>query len=346
MNTEWQNYLLNSQAVIKNHCVSDFGNFSTELLAAESATVIADLSHWGLLQFSGDDAKTFLQNQLSCDVREIDLKTAKYGSYCTSKGRILANFIVWQRGDDLFMQLPVSLVCAIQKRLSLYVLRAKVKITDCSDEWVRLGIAGSNTIALIHGIANSIVDFVYPMQIQHSEKFSVLFLSQNRAEVITTLENAQAIWDQLSQHARPVGINCWNWLEIRAGIPIILPETQEMFLPQMINLDAIGGVSFKKGCYPGQEIVARTQYLGKLKRRMQLVHIATNEMIKPGDALYSADMGDQSSGNIVNVEPSPHGGFDALAVVQQSSTNVSEVHCHSLNGPEMEFQPLPYSLPA
>lgn len=345
MNTEWQNHLLDRQAIIKNHCVFDFGNFSAELLAAETTTVMTDLSHWGLLQFSGDDAQAFLQNQLSCDIREIGLNAANYGSYCTPKGRVLANFIVWQRESDLFMQLPASLLSAVQKRLSLYVLRAKVKITNCSDTWIRFGIAGANAITLIRDIENSVNDFAYPMQLQHSEKFSALYLSQNRAEIITTIENAQATWNQLSQHARPVGANCWNWLEIRAGIPNILPETQEMFLPQMINLDAIGGVSFKKGCYPGQEIVARTQYLGKLKRRMRLVHIATTETIAAGDALYSMDMNDQLSGNIVNAEPSPHGGFDALAVVQLSSIDANEIHCLSTQGPVLEFQSLPYSLP-
>ncbi|WMJ07361.1 folate-binding protein YgfZ [Nitrosomonas sp. sh817] len=346
MNTEWQNYLTKHSAVVKDDSVIHFGDSAAELLATETTTVISDLSHRGLIQFSGGDAKAFLQSQLSCDIYEIGLGTAKYGSYCTPKGRVLANFIVWQHGNELFMQLPVSMLHAIQKRLSLYVLRAKVTITDCSDQWIRFGIAGPDAIALVQEADNSLNDFSGPMCMQHTEKLSILYHSINRVEIITTVENAQILWDRLARHARPVGFSCWDWLEIQAGIPAILPETQEMFLPQMINLDAIGGVSFKKGCYPGQEIVARTQYLGKLKRRMQLVHVAANSAITAGDALYSVETGDQSSGNIVNAAPSPQGGFDALAVVQCSSDDASEIHCHSLQGPVLEFRSLPYPLPA
>jgi len=125
---------------------------------------------------------------------------------------------------------------------------------------------------------------------------------------------------------------------------MILSETQDEFLPQMINLDSIGGISFKKGCYPGQEIVARTQYLGKLKRRMFLAHISTTEAIRAGDALYSSDMDDQSSGNILNVAVSPNGGFDVLAVIQQSSVDSNEIHWRSLSGPVLEIKALPYSV--
>lgn len=346
MNTEWQKFLMNYHAVVNDNSIVHFGNCSAELLATATTAVICDLSHQGLIRFSGDDAKSFLQSQLSCDIREIDLTSAKYGSYCSPKGRVLANFVIWQRHDDLFMQLPVSLLSAIQKRLSLYVLRSKVTVTDCSNEWIRFGVAGSDAAALIRNTGDAIEDFAGPMRTQHTEKFSIIHYSRNRAEVIATFAHAQVLWNHLIQHAKPVGARCWDWLEMQAGIPTILPQTQELFLPQMINLDVTGGVSFKKGCYPGQEIVARTQYLGKLKRRMQLAHIATNAAITAGDALYSQETGDQSCGNIVNVAPSPQGGLDALAVVQHNSDNTDDIHCHSLQGPILEFRSLPYPLPA
>ena len=345
MNSAWQTFLCNHRAVIENYHVIHFGDSAAELQDTPSATVMTDLSHHSLIRFSGEDAKTFLQSQLTCDIQEINPHKAQYGSYCTPKGRILATFLLWQQGEDFLMQLPASLAAAIQKRLAMYVLRAKVKITDASDDLIRIGIASPDAFALIANITGSPSSSIQSLQVTHDKEISFLYLSQQRIELITTLENAPELWNRLSQHAKTAGAGCWDWLTIASGIPVILPETQEMFLPQMINLDAIGGVSFKKGCYPGQEIVARTQYLGKLKRRMFLAHISTAQTITAGDALYSNDMEDQSSGNIVNAALSPHGGFDVLAVIQQSSVETCRIHWQSLQGPALEIKSLPYPLP-
>lgn len=347
MHATWLTYLKNHHAVVKDHYVAHFGDIPAELNDMQAGTpIMADLSHYGLIQFSGSDAPGFLQSQLSCDVREINPQKAQYGSYCTSKGRILASFLLWQKGDDYLMQLPASLGASIQKRLLLYILRARVQITDASGTLVRIGIRGQNATALIEEITGSKLNSDQPMSVIHAEKISVLCLSQHRMELMTPIGNAPIIWEHLARYARPVGASCWDWLDIQSGIPMILPETQEEFLPQMVNLDAIGGVSFKKGCYPGQEIVARTQYLGKLKRRMFLAHLSTNEAVKVGDELYSIDMNDQSSGKIVNAVPSPSGGFDVLAVIQQSSVDTHQIHWQSLNGPILEIKLLSYSLNA
>ncbi|NBQ69719.1 MAG: folate-binding protein [Nitrosomonadaceae bacterium] len=346
MNPAWQTFLRDRHAVIENDGVVHFGNITTELQVTATSTVMADLSHHSVIRFSGEDAKTFLQNQLSCDIREINPNQAQYGSYCTPKGRILATFLLWQHHDDLLMQLPAGLSAAIQKRLTMYVLRAKVRLTDASNDLIRIGIAGPDAAMLIKDVTGLAYHCDHPLQVAHDGVLSALCLAPQRIELITPVENAPVLWQRLHQQAKPVGADCWNWLDIESGIPVILPETQEMFLPQMVNLDAIGGVSFKKGCYPGQEIVARTQYLGKLKRRMFLAHIGSAQTIKAGDALYSSDMEDQSSGNIVNAAPSPQGGFDVLAVIQQSSIDTGEIHWQSLQGPTLEIKPLPYSVPA
>ncbi|MBI2289829.1 MAG: folate-binding protein YgfZ, partial [Betaproteobacteria bacterium] len=142
--------------------------------------------------------------------------------------------------------------------------------------------------------------------------------------------------------AAPVGPAVWDWLDIRAGIPFITPATQDQFVPQMANLDAIGGVSFNKGCYPGQEIVARMHYLGRLKQRMYLASVAADEAPQPGDKLYSADTGEQSCGMIVNAAAAPDGGFDMLAVMQIESAQRGEVHWKSPDGPRLKFSDLPY----
>ena len=342
MNLAWQTYLQSHNAAIEDDCVAHYGDASTELRSTHSKTILADLSHFGLIHFSGEDASTFLQGQLSCDVRKIDPYTAQYGSYCTPKGRMLASFLIWNNGGEYFMQIPATLHVTIEKRLSMFVLRSKVKLADDSNILVRIGIAGNRAAEAIKetfGTAPS-----PHLGVIYGEHESILCLAQNRFEIIATPEHAPKLWKHLRKYAVPVGKSCWEWLEIKAGIPIITPATQEQFIPQMANLEAIGGISFQKGCYPGQEIVSRTQYLGKLKRRMYLANLHTTELVTAGDELYSDDMEEQSSGMIVNAAPSPDGGYDVLAVIQINSVKAGKIYWKTLDGPTLEIMPLPYLL--
>jgi tRNA-modifying protein YgfZ len=305
-----------------------------------------------LIQFAGEDAQSFLQGQLTCDVSKAGspaAAVATYGGYCNPKGRMLASFLLWRdNSGGYLMQLPSALRAGIQKRLAMYTLRAKITLAaDASDSFVRMGVAGCHAKALIQGVLGEISPL--PLGVRQGERGSVISLSEERFELIIAHKNAVAVWQGLTKRARPVGAVCWDWLNIRAGIPVILPETQEQFVPQMLNLDAIGGVSFQKGCYPGQEIVARTQYLGKIKRRTYLAGIKVEPgsaamPIRAGDELFCADMGDQSSGTVVNAAPSPGGGYDVLAVLQISSAEASEIHWTSPDGPALEIVPLPYAV--
>lgn len=346
MNLTWQNYLQDQHAVIENGCVTHFGNPVEELEYTKSGTVIVDLSQLGVIRFSGEDAPTFLQGQLSCDVNNVNEQLAQYGSYCTPKGRMLASFLLWKSHDGYLMQLPIALGASIQKRLSMFVMRAKVKLTDSSDSLIRIGLAGNGSVALIEAILGMELALDWPLGMMQGRSFSIIRLAQHRFELITSIEEAPTLWSHLAKCAKPVGAACWDWLEIRAGIAVILPVTQEQFIPQMTNLDVIGGVSFKKGCYPGQEIVARTQYLGKIKRRMYLAHIPTAAVVMAGDELFSAEMAEQSCGKIVNSMPSPNGGVDVLAVIQIKSIDAGSIHWQRLDGPMLEIIPLPYSLTA
>jgi folate-binding protein YgfZ len=344
MNPAWQTYLQSRNAAIQDDRVVHYGNSAAELASVGSGTVIVDLSHFGLIGFSGEDAESFLQGQLSCDVRLTKHSAAVYGSYCNPKGRMLASFLLWHDKSQYVMQLPAVLQAAIRKRLSMYVLRAKVKLADMGDTLIRIGVAGSNADTLIGRVLGRIPDRDSGMI--HTEKGSVLRLGQDRFELILALEQGAEVWGRLNEDSVPVGASVWDWLQIKAGIPIILPATQEQFIPQMANLDAIGGISFQKGCYPGQEIVARTQYLGKIKRRMYLANIepATSESpVKAGDELFGADMGEQSIGMVVNATASPYGGVDMLAVIQASSVEGGKVRWKTLDGPVLEIMPLPYS---
>ncbi|MEO7320373.1 MAG: folate-binding protein, partial [Nitrosospira sp.] len=268
MNPTWESYLQSRNAVIQDGRVVNYGNTATELESMRFGTVLADLSHFGLIHFLGDDAQPFLQGQLSCDVRAVnpsaDGATAIYGSYCNPKGRMLASFLMWHDSGGYVMQLPSELRAAIQKRMSMYVLRAKLKLGDSSDTLVRFGLAGNHAAELVRGVLGTVPRA--PFDVIHARPGSAICLERDRFELVMVPEAAPAMWKHLSMEARPVGAACWDWLEIKAGIPVITAVTQEQFVPQMVNLEAIGGVSFQKGCYPGQEIVARAQYLGKIKR--------------------------------------------------------------------------------
>lgn len=344
MIASWQQTLEAHGATIIDGSVTVFGEADAERTQAANGPIVADLSHLNAIQFTGDDAQTFLQGQLSNDVRLLDGTNTQLTSYNTPKGRMLANGLLWLNAPDSYvLQLPASLRAAIQKRLTMFVMRAKVKVTDVSDDWVRVGIGGLGAEAALAKVAGVLPSDVHGMT--QSSFGSVLRLPGDHYELLIAPDQASNIWEKLLQQAKPVGTSCWDDLLIRAGIPTILPATQEQFVAQMLNYELIGGVNFKKGCYPGQEIVARTQYLGKPKRRMYLAHIAGADAPLPGDELYSADLPEQATGMIVNAAPATQGGFDVLAVIQISSATGNDVHLKSQQGPQLILQALPYSVP-
>ena len=352
MNPDWQTFLTLQGATLatdaEHHAiVQHFGNQAAELAATApneaGSTVLCDLSQYATLRVGGVDAQSFLQNLLSNDIREVSATQAQWSSFNTAKGRMLATFLIWRDGDDYLLQLPVSLAGALCKKLSMYVLRAKVRITP--DECISLGLSGSDAAKLLQHIEVP----AQPLAVSITENLTVIRLGEMRFQLSTTPEHAPALWQTLTT-AKPVGSPCWDWLTVRAGIPVILPQTQEQFVPQMANLDLIGAINFKKGCYPGQEIVARMHYLGKLKRRMYLAHLDLNHLEsdiapQPGDEVFSADMGSQASGMIANVAAAPGGGYDVLAVMQSVSHDSQTVHLGSLLGAPLIFESLPYPLP-
>lgn len=344
MNQDWQNFIVQQDAQIHDGVIQHFGNLQDELLAARDGTVLCDLSQFSTLKVSGEEAQNFLQNLLSNDISAVNGKTAQLSSFNSAKGRMLATFLIWCQGADYYLQLHHSLAAAMHKKLSMYILRAKVKISDASDELVCLGLSGKEAASLIEHHLSVSLEQDWAMA-QH-EDIRAVRIAADRYQLNTTPQQAVAIWNKLAVTAKPAGSICWDWLNIRAGIPVITLATQEQFVLQMTNLDLLGGVSFKKGCYPGQEIVARTHYLGKQKRRMFLAHIESASAPAAGDELFSMEMAGQPCGMVINASPAAGGGFDLLAVMQISSRETQRIHFQSLQGAALSFLPLPYSLPA
>jgi folate-binding protein YgfZ len=238
------------------------------------------------------------------------------------------------------LQLDAALLEPIMKRLKMYVLRSKVTISDVSDSILRMGVAGKNSEAALRKIFEKVPQ--QPHELVSLENGVILRLPGPipRFQVFSPIEHAPAIWQQLKQDHPPAGEACWEWLEIQAGIPDVVPATQEAFVPQMVNLDALEGINFKKGCYTGQEIVARTHYLGKVKRRTQLAHIASAAQPNAGDDVQGAD--GNEAGKIVRSAASPQGGFDVLAEVRLESLEAGKVYWKDS---ELLIQQLPYRLP-
>lgn len=343
LNPNWQTFLQEHGAQLQDGKAQNFGDASAELIATRDGTILCDLSQFGTLKVSGEEAQSFLQNLCSNDIKAVTPQHAQLNSLNTAKGRVLATFVVWQTGADYYLHLPASLIAPIQKKLTMYVLRSKVKIEDASTQLVCLGIAGKEAAALLQTHIGELPQAALAVT-QHTNA-SIMRIGDERFQIVTTPEHAPMLWLQLG--ARPVGSPCWDWLNIRAGIPVVLSATQEQFVLQMLNLDILGGVSFKKGCYPGQEIVARMHYLGKLKQRTYLAHIDSEAAPQPNDALYSDDYAGQVSGNILNATPAPAGGYDVLATLHSSSVKDARViHWQAQEGAALDFQPLPYPFPA
>lgn len=349
MQSDWQTFLTAQGANIENGFVRHFGEAAAELAATAKGTVLCDLSQYSTLRVSGIDAQSFLQNLLSNDIRELEGNQAQFSSFNSAKGRMLATFLIWRDGGDYLLQLPATLADAMCKKLGMYVLRAKVKIVNAGDEVISLGLSGIDAQQILSRICAELPQLPLGMTRIENLATGIIKFSDTRFLLNTTPEQAQILWQALSSQAKPVGSSCWDWLNIRAGIPVILPQTQEQFVAQMANYDLIGGINFKKGCYPGQEIVARMHYLGKLKRRMYLAHVESAAVPQAGDELYSEDMAGQDQaqpcGMIANAAISPAGGYDVLAVVQIASHDAHSVHLGSLQGAQLTFKALPYPLP-
>ncbi len=307
-----------------------------------SGPIFCALPQFGLIRFAGEDAQTFLHNQLSCDVSALTPDRSTYGAYCTPKGRMLATFLLWRSDQGYFMQLPSTLREPIQKQLSKFILRSKVKAADASGDWTLIGVAGKDAAALVQRVIGQVPQG--ERGVAHTSDAMVIHLPGDRFEIAAAKDKAPRILEALAAGAEKADPERWEWLDIEAGIPTILPATQEAFVPQMVNLDLIGGVSFEKGCYPGQEIVARMHYRGTLKQRMYLAGIASSEQPQPGEKLYGAGFGEQACGTIVNAARSPERGFDVLAVVQIAAAERGDVRWKAPEGPLLNFLSLPYAV--
>ncbi len=352
MNAEWNAFLKQAGAVSDADRVAHFGQPETELSAALAGDVRCDLSHLGLIAARGPDTETFLQGQLTCDLRRVTPDHSLPGAHCTSKGRVLASFRLFRRGDACYLELPRNQVEPTLTRLRKYVLRAKVMLEDASDALARMGVAGPNAAARVGavlGAAPGTENGVATVNAMYPHGITAIRLPgpTPRFELHGATRELSTIWNALAPNLTPVGAEPWRLLDILAGTPTVYPETVEAFVPQMLNLQLLDGISFQKGCYTGQEIVARAHYLGKLKRRMVLARVDSSTPPRPGDPLFSPQAdASQSAGQLADACRHPAGGYAVLAVALIECAEHGVLQLGDASGPALRLEPLPYGFEA
>ncbi|SDY35306.1 CAF17-like 4Fe-4S cluster assembly/insertion protein YgfZ [Pseudomonas salomonii] len=296
------------------------------------------LTHEGVLAVRGSDAAKFLQGQLTCNLNYLSDTQASLGARCTQKGRMQSSFRILLQGDGVLLAMATELLEPQLADLKKYAVFSKSKLTDESAAWARFGLSNAApTLAALGLELPAETDSVV-----RTDTLIAIRVSPDRAELWVPAEQAEAVRQQLANHLQQVDLNDWLLGQIRAGIGQVMPQTRELFIPQMLNLQAVGGVSFKKGCYTGQEIVARMQYLGKLKRRLYRLSLNAEQLPEPGTPLFSPNH-NSAIGEVV-IAAKADQSIELLAVLQAEAADNGDVHVGSLEGPGLNLLDLPYQL--
>ncbi|APC15508.1 folate-binding protein YgfZ [Pseudomonas frederiksbergensis] len=296
------------------------------------------LSHEGVLAVRGSDASKFLQGQLTCNLNYLSDTQASLGARCTQKGRMQSSFRILLEGDGVLLAMASELLEPQLADLKKYAVFSKSKLTDESAAWVRFGLSDADVALAALGLD------VPPAtdSITRNNGLIAIRVSPGRTELWAAADQAEALKEKLSATLAHGTLNQWLLGQIRAGIGQVMPSTRELFIPQMLNLQAVGGVSFKKGCYTGQEIVARMQYLGKLKRRLYRLQLDTTKLPEPGTALFSPTHG-SSIGEVV-IAARAEQNIELLAVLQAEAAESGDLYLGALDGPALHLLDLPYPL--
>ena len=324
MNQNWKNFLLSQQATFESDTRI---TFPTKV--DHNGKTIYPLVHLAVLMVSGKDAAKLLQGQITCDVNDVTGIKSSLGALCNPKGRAITTFLLVKTGDAFLMVLPVELLEPVKKRLQLYVLRSEVTLTDASDQHCLIGLCHPATQAdpLFATVQQEII----------TVNFST---TQSRSLVIAKTDKAIAFWSDRTgnQGFQPKNPEQWRFLDIISGIPWLTTETSGEFIPQMLNLDLLGGISFNKGCYTGQEIIARTHYLGKTKRALFLAECDTPFTPVPNSTIIDDSTGtEQTLGKVLLAQRSraAHGNEGTLCkmliVLQISDSDTHDLKLKDKN---------------
>jgi folate-binding protein YgfZ len=293
---------------------------------------VAALPHLGVIRAHGEDAARFLHGQLTQDFALLGSGEARLAAFCNAKGRMLASFVAFRRAaDEILLVCSRDVLPATLKRLAMFVLRAKVKLTDATGDFGLYGLAGEALAPFATAAA----------------PWSLAEAAGGHLVRLYPAENVpRALWVGPAAAAAPAGAPLdtalWQWGEVRSGVATVAAAIVEAFVPQMLNYESVGGVNFKKGCYPGQEVVARSQFRGTLKRRAFIVH--ADGALAAGQEVFQASDPEQPAGLVAQAAAAPQGGWDAIVSLQLSAVEAGDLHAGGATGPALQLLPLPYLL--
>lgn len=343
MSNAWLEFLSTQGATIENGQVISLGSPNLPSDDADYSCV-CELTPLGLIHASGEEAESFLHSQFTNDLKQVTTNRSQLSSYCNPKGRLLSIIRIIKHDEIYFLILPKDVLKTTLKKLTLYKLRAKVELCDKSEQFVLLGVVGPKTETVLKNLCIEIPQ--NENGCVHEDGITIIRIPDKNMRVLflATPESAIALWRRLSEKLPVMTHRQWVLRDIINGIPQITANTSEVFTPQMTNLELIDGISFTKGCYPGQEVVARTHYLGKPNRRMYRAIIKTNHLPEPGTNIFSLEESGQAVGKVLMSQMTSKSTVSALVVLRTEKQEDPNLHIESTAGPAVSILPLPYFL--
>jgi len=348
---QWLNFLTTQHAKFdSNNQIKTFGQAELERFLIKNGPVLTSLSHQGLIKVSGSDAMIFLQGQLSTNIERVNESMAQFSSYCDPKGQVLALFLIFKYNGSFYLNFNQTLKESVFKRLSMFIMRSDVQLSDVSNEFIHIGFAGEFADLDIQRRLNTKIKHEYETGIIDAEGMKDVCVIKvpgpyHKYDLFGPADQMEKVWTTLKSNAETTNTYDWNLLNIAAGIPDINTQTSAQFLAQFLNLDKINAIDFKKGCFPGQEMIARVHYRGKVTKRMFRIRCEAVQELKPGKILFLIDSeGKSHKLTIILTNPGIHEGTLCLAVGTLKSLCSIEGALTTESGHPAFIEPLPYSV--
>lgn len=345
MNKAWQNFLASEGILPKEISANATSDSGQSLDSPDASCRLHPLTTYGLLKISGPEASSFLQAQFTNDVAQVTGSIGQLNAYCSPKGRVIALFSMVKHADAFYLIVPTEVLPAFHQRLKMFVLMAKVTLEDYSDQHACFGISGARAETALQT-----AELKIPAEHYHTEVNNHLLIQklpairgEYRFEIIGPPDHLIPLWEKLSSTSIKSTETLWQRDTILTGIPTVTTDIVDTFIPQMLNLDLIDAVSFTKGCYPGQETVARTRHLGKLKRRTFLLQIDTAHAPAIGSKIEDDD--ENTLGQVINVSAHTPDSCVALAVLNLDAADAKSLQLADANKTPASLMTMPYDLP-
>lgn len=311
-------------------------NHNRRMVLPTTSSLYVPLSHWGVMRAAGADAAAFLHGQLTQDVQSLNGTEARLAGYCSPKGRLLASGVIWTSApEEVLFACHASVLPATIKRLSMFVLRARCVLSDAGAAMALVGVAGDRAREAVGALP------VWGQRVAAEGTWIRL------PDVAGITRAWQVVAPGVAPEADPQALTLWQRLEVDSGIATIEAATADLFVPQMLNYEVVGGVNFHKGCYPGQEIVARSQYRGTTKRRTFL--FACDTPLAAGQEVFHSADATQPAGQVANAVPAPDAlapttRYHALVEVKLAALNNGSLHLGAPDGALLTPCPMPYEV--